>query len=394
MKGQRYTDLYRDLFNSLRETPPPEVGQQVFERMERERSRKRRKWILTRGSMAFLVLGVLASWMFLPESEDTPGREMTEVRGTGEVSSLVPGNQEAGPDGKMTASWDMEQWGDKKSEARQEQKNGRTREEYQMTVNQEETRENVQPTDPHLNKMPVMKTRQLAAGSPKGDIGDRAFDGLEEHVVGKESKRYASLSFGPLVKIKQTRLLDNRAYESFDPGASIHTRAGVTTDIGGFVRYRLNRRQSIRAELTVLDRTEQTYWKESEGNPLKEKTRLGYTRLSVLYQRRSPITLGSTRHGIDLVAGVYYGFLRNATQEIGEASRSLMDEYSRHDVGVELGLQYSHAITPQLDLFGGVRATSGMMNIYKGTDELPGTFNRTRNLTWGVGVGLEYRLRR
>ena len=96
-------------------------------------------------------------------------------------------------------------------------------------------------------------------------------------------------------------------------------------------------------------------------------------------------------HG--MIAGINYGYLKNAREINGNGATDISASYHDSDFGIKLGYGYELLAFKNLLLSGSVNTNFGLKNIYSGTDFIPANFNRTHTAAIGFQLGIKYLIR-
>jgi hypothetical protein len=83
------------------------------------------------------------------------------------------------------------------------------------------------------------------------------------------------------------------------------------------------------------------------------------------------------------------GYLNNASQIIESESNNIKPDYRNYDFGLLIGYEIDSQILPNYTLSTGVQIDPGLINIYRGTEELPASFNKTYNASIGVSISIK-----
>jgi hypothetical protein len=94
-----------------------------------------------------------------------------------------------------------------------------------------------------------------------------------------------------------------------------------------------------------------------------------------------------------IVVGTYGSYLQHAYQDINQNTENIRGSYKNYDLGLIIGYEIDSKLTRSLVLSTGARIDPGLINIFKGSDDLPADFNRTYTTSLGVQVSLKYVIR-
>ncbi|MFD2514842.1 hypothetical protein ACFSRY_13280 [Pontibacter locisalis] len=243
---------------------------------------------------------------------------------------------------------------------------------------------------------PLLQTRQ-AALRPTGRINAVAFDSLGyRHIATGEGNTTAAglekrlmparVSLGLAISYNNSWLLNNETQRSFDKGSLISTSPTFNESVGLSLGYHLGHRSFVSTELHMA-KTGQEYKTFRGGSYIKRGLELTYYKGYAQYQHRFLPDRKSLLSDITLRAGLFAGLLHERRGELRETESS----YSQYDYGVRGALGQERRVGG-LTIGYGISVERGLKNIFLGSDNMPGRFNRTYTLN--VGPYLNLRLGR
>jgi hypothetical protein len=196
---------------------------------------------------------------------------------------------------------------------------------------------------------------------------------------------YAGLS-GELGK---SWLLSNKTIYSITE--SPYSSANPTNEsafgfLGGI---KLNDKWSVELATILNDNRGQIYREYLNGQLVTNKFNLKYSTFSIKGRYKIiPKTLNlPVSH--NLMVGTYVGYLNKASQSIESEKNNIKPDYRNYDIGLLIGYEIDSQILPNYTLSTGIQIDPGLINIYKGNEELPANFNKTYNASIGVSISIK-----
>lgn len=191
--------------------------------------------------------------------------------------------------------------------------------------------------------------------------------------------------FGTTLAFNNSRLLNNETRSSYDKGSLISTSPTFKQNIGITLNYNLDNTNTISTELH-LARSGQNYKVFGGGDYLQKELELTYYKAYIQYQHTFLPNKNIFFSDFTAKAGLYGGLLQNKRGEL----RSMESKYSKVDYGVRLTLGQEKSVG-FLRIGYGVSAERGLVNIFRGSGNIPGRFNRTYTMSMGPYVSLRFR---
>jgi hypothetical protein len=93
-----------------------------------------------------------------------------------------------------------------------------------------------------------------------------------------------------------------------------------------------------------------------------------------------------------LFAGMYTGFLKDATLLLNKTRHNVFDDYSRFDYGVMLGYEYIVQWKKSLTFNIGLFSKVGLSNVFTGNEYVPASLNQTQNAALMLSFSVNYSL--
>jgi len=133
----------------------------------------------------------------------------------------------------------------------------------------------------------------------------------------------------------------------------------------------------------------QIYKEYTDGQLVTNQISLNYSSLNIKGKYKFISKTSNLPVSHNLVFGTYLGYLSNADQKIESISNNIKSDYKNYDLGLILGYEIDAHILPNYTLSTGVQIDPGLINIYKGNEELPASFNRTYNASIGINISIK-----
>ncbi len=133
----------------------------------------------------------------------------------------------------------------------------------------------------------------------------------------------------------------------------------------------------------------QIYKEYTDGQLVTNQISLNYSSLNIKGRYKFISKSSNLPVSHNLVFGTYLGYLSNADQKIESISNNIKSDYKNYDLGLILGYEIDAHILPNYTLSTGVQIDPGLINIYKGNEELPASFNRTYNASIGINISVK-----
>ncbi len=155
----------------------------------------------------------------------------------------------------------------------------------------------------------------------------------------------------------------------------------------------LNDRFDIQLESQFNNNNGQIYKEYAHGDFITNQIQLKYTSLVLTGRYRFIRENKNIPVSHHFVLGTYGSYLQNAYQDINENKENIRDIYKNYDLGLIVGYEVDSRLTNSLILSTSAKIDPGLINIYKGSEELPADFNQTYTTSLGVQISLKYEIR-
>lgn len=196
---------------------------------------------------------------------------------------------------------------------------------------------------------------------------------------------YAGLS-GELGK---SWLLSNKTIYSITESPYSSANPANESAFGFLGGVKLNDKWSVELATILNDNRGQIYREYLNGQLVTNKYNLKYSSFSIKGRYKIISKTLNLPVSHNLTFGTYMGYLNNASQIIESESNNIKPDYRNYDFGLLIGYEIDSQILPNYTLSTGVQIDPGLINIYRGTEELPASFNKTYNASIGVSISIK-----
>jgi hypothetical protein len=196
---------------------------------------------------------------------------------------------------------------------------------------------------------------------------------------------YAGLS-GELGK---SWLLSNKTIYSITESPYSSANPANESSFGFLGGVKINDKWSVELATILNDNRGQIYREYLDGQLVTNKYNLKYSSFSIKgrYKIISKTLNLPVSHNI--IFGTYMGYLNNASQIIESESNNIKPDYRNYDLGLLIGYEIDSQILPNYTLSTGIQIDPGLINVYRGNEELPANFNKTYNASVGVSITIK-----
>lgn len=196
----------------------------------------------------------------------------------------------------------------------------------------------------------------------------------------------ASFSIGLLGQYANTWLLSPKTITGLQSKELTATNVTFANNIGITSTAMITEKTGIRTDVWLFSQNRQNYFEYINGHYLQTGLELNYLNISILMSQK----FGVSRSTHSFNIGGYAGFLQQARQTTGDITRIITNEYSNVDFGLIGGYEYHWPLAKNLFIGTGLFAKIGLTNSYRGTPEIPGFLNRTRNASFIFSFSVNY----
>lgn len=244
----------------------------------------------------------------------------------------------------------------------------------------------VQILEPTISMMEEMKKRNGNDDSSDGDPGEwwAAAD--------MSSKDVQGFYVGGIGGVKNQWLLSASTINSFKQQEPAYPVAVFSQTYGVSAGMVVNDKFNVQSDMFFITKNGLKQVDYEAGHSIAKEIQFGYYKLGLsgvfkkkmLKKSKLPVTN-------NFVLGVYGGWLRSGELIVDqELVSDISNDYRNGDFGLVGGYELSFLAGNHFAIAPGFRYHQGLMNIYKGTEEVPAEFNRTLNTSFELNLGLRY----
>ena len=237
-----------------------------------------------------------------------------------------------------------------------------------------------------LTELAVMATLPIKSVRPL-----KAFaENLELIEINIELPKETKVEFGLYTALNSTSIINNATRRAFDAKSLVAYNPSLGSNLGFQFVYHFNANHSL-ASAVMQAGVRQSYNKYSNGSLNEEGINLNFMRLQTLYQFKHK-RFHTQKSMFNMKVGPYFGFMTKSDFKINnQVQTEVLDNFNVYDIG--LTLQVGHSVEwSKLILDYGLNMDKGLTNLYRGTDFVPASFDRTTLLGIGTYVSLRYKL--
>ncbi|MFT6921414.1 MAG: hypothetical protein ACJA1C_000408 [Crocinitomicaceae bacterium] len=197
-------------------------------------------------------------------------------------------------------------------------------------------------------------------------------------------------SVGASINMQRSNMLNAvslRGMSNESPITNIsHTKIGLNLSVIRQLRSGAN----LEAKLLINNQESQCYEDFAGANYIEKSLVLNYQTLQLSYAH--PLfTLGKSR--LEASAGIFGSYRTSLEEKWDKEDRNILaNGFKKGNVGIRFGLDGVYSINQLLDFSIGVYYNNGIINVFKGTDDIPSHFLKTYTSSFGANIGLRYHL--
>jgi hypothetical protein len=208
--------------------------------------------------------------------------------------------------------------------------------------------------------------------------------------IENRTPRETKFEFGLYTALNSTSIINNATRRAFDAKSLVAYNPSLKSNLGFQFIYHFNANHSL-ASTAMHAGVRQSYNKYSNGSLNEEVLNLNFIRLQTLYQFKYK-RFNTQKSMFNIKVGPYFGFRTKSDFKINnQVQTEALDYFNSYDLG--LTLQVGHSVEwSKLILDYGLTMDKGLTNLYRGTDFVPASFDRTTLLGIGTYVSLRYKL--
>ena len=202
------------------------------------------------------------------------------------------------------------------------------------------------------------------------------------------NKWFSDATIGLGGQLANTWLLNEKTFNGLQSTSLTNTNATLGQSFGFMASTNAGKRTWLRLEWYFHAQSGQSYHEYLYGQYTSTRLQLNYHNLALTWHMMPGIQTNPHR----IIAGMYTGFLKDATLQLNKARHNVSDEYSRFDYGVMLGYEYIVQWKPSLNFNIGVFSKVGLSNIFTGNEYVPASLNQTQNAALILSFSVNYSL--
>ncbi|MFT6281337.1 MAG: hypothetical protein ACJA0U_001464 [Salibacteraceae bacterium] len=209
-----------------------------------------------------------------------------------------------------------------------------------------------------------------------------------EHPTGKPTRGLWSI--GASVNMQRSNMLNAVSRRGLNNESHItnlsHTKIGFNLSV---IR-QLRNGGNLSATLLLNNKESQCYEDFAGASYIEKSLILNYQTLQLSYAQ--PVfNLGKSR--LEASAGLFGSYRTSLEEKWDKEDRNVLaNGFKKGNVGLHFGLDGVYSINKLVDLNLGVYYNNGIINIFKGTNEIPSHFLKTYTSSFGANIGLWYHL--
>lgn len=230
-----------------------------------------------------------------------------------------------------------------------------------------------------LAGLPIKSVRHLKTNNENSELIDNNVE------LPKETK----YEFGLFTALNTTALVNNRTKRAFDSRSLVAFNPTVGTNLGLQFVYHFKEKHSVVSNLTYAT-IHQSYESYSGGSFNEESLEINFVRLQGMYQFKYK-RFDISKTAFNLKFGPYLGYMTSSSYSINdEPKEEPLDDLSNYDFGITLQLGQSYEFN-KFVLDYGINMDKGLTNLYKGTEKVPASFDRSTILGLGGYISFRYK---
>jgi len=230
-----------------------------------------------------------------------------------------------------------------------------------------------------LSHLPIKQVRFLEANNENLELIDIKVN------LPKETK----YELGLFTALNTTALVNNRTKTAFDSRSLVAFNPTIGTNLGLQFVYHFKEKHSVVSNLTYAT-IHQSYEAYSGGSFIKESTEMNFVRLQAMYQFKYK-RFDISKTALNLKLGPYAGLMTGGSYSMdGDVKKKFIDDLKNYDFGVTFQIGQSYEFNKFVFDYG-INLDKGLANLYKGTEKIPASFDRSTVLGLGGYISFRYK---
>ena len=232
----------------------------------------------------------------------------------------------------------------------------------------------------------------VSVNLPYANMGDLLLLPIQDGPYGlSETSPFQGFYGGLSFTYNNTWLLNKKTITAYSRTNLTQANVHFTRAFGFSAGYNFNQKFGLEMDCFLRSVLGQTYHVYDEGQFGEKKTEFFYRQVDVAaHFRKESTVFTSVPSARNLILGLNMMSLRSATETLHDTITEITNNYSRYDLGLHLGFGYELMLMKNLVLSASLTGNLGLLNIYRGDANEPGSFRKTFNATLGVNAGIRY----
>lgn len=199
--------------------------------------------------------------------------------------------------------------------------------------------------------------------------------------------------FGVGFNIQRSNLYNPTTLKGMNSASLITNQLGTSVSVDVSLARQIGNQSYIQGMLTFNDSKRQKYLDFVGADYIEKQLNLTYQTLTISYNRALFSHKLKGRFGLDFNSGIHAGYLVKK-QELwaSEERLGLVEGFRNFNAGVDFSLNGIVKLNQRYDMTTGVYYSNGLINVFKGTADIPADFYRTYTSSFGLNVGLRMKL--
>jgi hypothetical protein len=197
---------------------------------------------------------------------------------------------------------------------------------------------------------------------------------------------FSKLTFSADGEFANTWLINKKTIEGLDPQELTATKPTFNNNYGFSIAGSLNDRWEMVSSFTVTRQNGQQYKEYYHGKYVSNSINLDYMDIA-LKARYKPFR-NNLNHALS--AGIYSGFLQNATQTINGETTNITSDYTNTDFGLVAGYQYLAPVSRNITVGAGLFYRMGLKNVFAGNQMVNSSLNHSTNTSFNFSLSVGY----
>lgn len=192
--------------------------------------------------------------------------------------------------------------------------------------------------------------------------------------------------------LQKTSLLNPITQRSLTSGSSLKTVASLNIGTQLSAYNQVTNRSGISATIFLHNKKIQQYKTTQSQETYSGKTELDYILFGFNYHRRLK-TFENIPLNINSITGVFAGLNTGVSETINNESVVLLQNgFRKFDSGISVGYEINYSISPKWLFYSDIVYQIGLINIFKGTEQIPSHFFHTQTSSLNFSLGLKFKI--